>query len=128
MDWTDEQKENILRHYRSIEEYEYMEAKRQAERYLAETDYIVIKAYEYAMTGAELDKDYTEIFEKREEARNVLRNLEKSEIEEESNEETEESENETTVEESNEIEETENSENETTVEESNEIEETEKEG
>lgn len=78
MEWTDEQKENILRHYSSIEEYERTEAKRQAERYLADTDYIVIKAYEYAMTGGELDQDYTEIFNKREEARNVLRNLEKS--------------------------------------------------
>lgn len=99
MDWTDEQKANILSHYSSIEEYERTEAKRQAERYLADTDYIVIKAYEYAMTGGELDQDYTDIFNKREEARNVLRNLEKSVIEE-----TEESEE---ITENSEIEETE---------------------
>ena len=76
MEWTDEQKENILRHYNSIEEYEKIEAKRQAEKYLNDTDYIVIKAYEYTITGQELDKNYNEIFQKREEARNVLRQLE----------------------------------------------------
>ena len=76
MDWTEEQKENILRHYSSIEEYEYIETKRQAEKYLNDTDYIVIKAYEYTITGQELDKNYNEIFQKREEARNVLRQLE----------------------------------------------------
>lgn len=79
MEWTNEQKENILRHYESIEEYEKIETKRQAEKYLADTDYIVIKAYEYQMTGAELDKDYTDIFNKREEARNVLREIRKEE-------------------------------------------------
>lgn len=105
MNWTDEQKANILKHYSSIEEYEYIETKRQAERYLAETDYILIKLFEYTLTGKVSLNDYKEIFNKREEARNVLRNLEKSK--EESVEETENSENKTTVEESNVIEETE---------------------
>lgn len=77
-EWTDEQKANILRHYPSIEEYERISAQREAEEYLASTDYIVIKAYEYFMTGAELDQDYTEVFAKREEARNVLRELKES--------------------------------------------------
>lgn len=79
MEWTDEQKANILRHYESIEEYEKITAEREAEAYLASTDYIVIKAYEYQITGAELDKDYTDIFNKREEARNVLREIRKEE-------------------------------------------------
>ena len=79
MEYTDEQKANILRHYESIEEYEKIIAEREAEVYLKDTDYIVIKAYEYQMTGAELDKDYTDIFNKREEARNVLREIRKEE-------------------------------------------------
>lgn len=79
MDWTEEQKENILRHYPSIEEYERIKAEREAKEYLANTDYIVIKAYEYTMTGQELDKDYTDIFNKREQARNVLREIRKEE-------------------------------------------------
>lgn len=79
MEWTDEQKENILRHYPSIEEYERIRTEREAKEYLANTDYIVIKAYEYTMTGQELDKDYTDIFSKREQARNVLREIRKEE-------------------------------------------------
>ena len=79
MEWTDEQKENILRHYPSIEDYERIKAEREAEEYLANTDYIVIKAYEYQMTGQELDKNYDKIFVKREEARNVLREIRKEE-------------------------------------------------
>lgn len=79
MEWTDEQKENILRHYPSIEEYERIRTEREAKEYLANTDYIVIKAYEYTMTGQELDKDYTDIFNKREQARNVLREIRKEE-------------------------------------------------
>lgn len=79
MEWTDEQKENILRHYPSIEEYERIRTEREAKEYLANTDYIVIKAYEYTMTGHELDKDYTDIFSKREQARNVLREIRKEE-------------------------------------------------
>lgn len=79
MNWTDEQKENILRHYSSIEEYEKIETERQAEKYLADTDYIVIKAYEYTMIGQKLDKDYTDIFKKREQARNALREIRKEE-------------------------------------------------
>ena len=75
MKWTEEQKEAILDHYPSIEEYERLTAIKEAKEYLANTDYIVIKAYEYAMTGEELDKDYTDIFEEREKMRNVLRNI-----------------------------------------------------
>ena len=79
MEWTDEQKTNILRYYESIEEYEKITAEKEAQKYLNETDYIVIKAYEYIMTGQELDKDYTDIFKKREQARNALREIRKEE-------------------------------------------------
>lgn len=75
MEWTDEQKENILRHYPSIEEYERIRTEREAKEYLANTDYIVIKAYEYNITGEKLDKDYTDIFKEREKMREILRNL-----------------------------------------------------
>lgn len=75
MEWTEEQKQNILQHYDTIEQYEKITRERQAEKYLADTDYIVIKAYEYSMTGAKLDKDYTDIFDKREEMREVLRKI-----------------------------------------------------
>ena len=77
MEWTDEQIENILCHYESIEEYERITAKKDAQEYLNSTDYIVVKAYEYQLTGTEIDQDYTEVFAKREEARNVIRQLEK---------------------------------------------------
>lgn len=77
MEWTDEQKENILHHYESIEEYERITAKKEAQEYLNSTDYIVVKAYEYQLTNTEIEQDYTEVFAKREEARNVIRQLEK---------------------------------------------------
>lgn len=75
MNYTNKQKENILRHYNSIEEYEKIKNEREAKQYLKETDYIVIKSYEYKLTGQELDKDYNSIFKKREQMRNVIRNL-----------------------------------------------------
>lgn len=49
---------------------------RTAKRYLAETDYVIIKMQEYAMLNKEIDNDYTEILTKREEARETIRNLE----------------------------------------------------
>lgn len=76
MNYTDEQKENILRHYNSIEEYERITLEREARQYLKDTDYIVIKAYEYFLAGKELEKDYTEQMKKREEMRTIIRNLE----------------------------------------------------
>lgn len=76
MSWTEEQKRHILEHYDSIEEYERITAQREAQDYLNKTDYIVIKAYEYALEGKELDKDYTDIFIERERMRNILRESE----------------------------------------------------
>ncbi len=76
MEYKDEQKENILRHYDSIEDYEKKEAIKEAQEYLNKTDYIVIKLYEYNLTGEEIDKDYNSVFVKREKMRNILRELE----------------------------------------------------
>lgn len=76
MEWNEEQKRNILMFYDSIEDYERTVTLNEAKRYLADTDYIVIKAYEYQMTGNELDKNYNETFEKREQARKTIRQIE----------------------------------------------------
>ena len=78
IEWTEEQKANILRHYNSIEEYENTKAKKEAQKYLNDTDYILIKAYEYLLANRELDKDYSEVFQKREDARNIIRTLDNS--------------------------------------------------
>ena len=74
--YTDEQIENILRIYPSIEEMEKQTAIREAKQYLTDTDYVVIKIQEYTLLNKPIDNDYTEILEKREQARNVLRELE----------------------------------------------------
>lgn len=73
--YTEEQIENILRMYPSVEEMERLTAIRDARQYLADTDYVVIKMQEYALLGETVDNDYSDILRKREEARNVLRNL-----------------------------------------------------
>lgn len=44
--------------------------------YLKRTDYISNKIIEYQFLNKELDNDYTEILEKREEAREVIRKYE----------------------------------------------------
>lgn len=73
MEWTDEQRENILRFYNSIEEYERITAVNNAKQYLAETDYVIIKMQEYSLIGKAIDNDYSEILQKREEARQIIR-------------------------------------------------------
>ena len=73
MNYTQEQINNILKFYPSVEEMERQTAIRDAKQYLADTDYVIIKIQEYSITGQTVDNDYTEILEKREEARNVLR-------------------------------------------------------
>lgn len=75
MEWTDEQKANILRHYDSIEQYERITAQREAQKYLNDTDYILVKLFEYTLTGKVSTDDYKEIFKKREEMRNILREI-----------------------------------------------------
>ena len=73
MNYTEEQKQNILSIYSSIEEHEALKSIRDAEQYLESTDYIANKIVEYQFLGKEMDKDYTEILNKREEAREVIR-------------------------------------------------------
>ncbi|MBO5143034.1 MAG: hypothetical protein J6C46_08645 [Clostridia bacterium] len=46
-----------------------------ARKYLEETDYIVIKLKEYELTNREITDDYSEVFKKREEARETIRNF-----------------------------------------------------
>lgn len=75
-EYTEEQTKNILSVYSSIEEMERFTALQDARQYLADTDYIIIKIQEYSITGQEVDNDYTEILQKREEAREVIRKLE----------------------------------------------------
>lgn len=74
--YTEEQIKNILSIYPSVEEMEKQIAIREAKQYLVDTDYVVIKIQEYTLLNKPIDNDYTEILEKREEARNVLRKLE----------------------------------------------------
>ena len=74
-EYTDEQISNILNIYSSVEEMERITALREAQNYLTNTDYIIIKMQEYQLTGQELNEDYTDILKKREEAREVLRRL-----------------------------------------------------
>lgn len=72
---TEEELKYINDKYDSIEEYEKLKLK----EYLKNTDYVVIKIYETAMQGGniiELLKEYKEILSKREEARNLINELE----------------------------------------------------
>lgn len=55
--------------YKNNEEKMYVEAL----QFLSNTDYIANKIIEYQFLKKELDQDYTEILNKREEARNVIR-------------------------------------------------------
>lgn len=75
MEWSEEQKQNILNHYNSIEEYEKISQIREARQYLKDTDYVVIKMQEYTFTGQDIDNDYREVLNKREDCREILRNL-----------------------------------------------------
>lgn len=45
----------------------------EAQQYLNNTDYILIKIKEYEITGQEITEDYSEILKKREESRQVIR-------------------------------------------------------
>ena len=74
--YNEEQIKNILRIYPSVEEMEKQYAINNAKRYLEDTDYVIIKIQEYQITGKQIDNDYTEILQKREEARNILRGME----------------------------------------------------
>ena len=73
MIYTDEQKEAILVTYSNINEYEEKMKVQKARQYLINTDYIANKIIEYQFLGKELDNDYTETLNKREEAREIIR-------------------------------------------------------
>lgn len=65
--------------FENEEEYKNALKVRNARQYLNDTDYIANKIVEYQFLGKEMDKDYTEILNKREEAREVIRKYEKGE-------------------------------------------------
>lgn len=69
MEYTKEQIENILSVYDSMDEFYAVEA----QRYLTSTDYVTNKIAEYQYLSKELDKDYTDVLNKREEARETIR-------------------------------------------------------
>lgn len=71
--YTDEQLANILKIYSSVEEMERAYAAREANEYLQNTDYVVIKMQEYSLLGKEVDNDYSDILKKREKCRETLR-------------------------------------------------------
>ena len=62
--------------FESKEEYENAIKLQEAQSYLKQTDYIANKIVEYQVLGKELDQDYTETLLKREEAREIIRELE----------------------------------------------------
>lgn len=65
--------------FENNEEFEKSLELKEAYEYLEKTDYISNKIIEYQFLGKEMDKDYTEILNKREEAREVIRKYEKGE-------------------------------------------------
>lgn len=72
---TEEELKYINDKYDSIEEYEKLKLK----EYLKNTDYCIIKMYETAMQGnsiSDMLEEYKEILFKREEARNLINELE----------------------------------------------------
>lgn len=66
MEYTDEIK---IEKWGSIANYNIA----QAQRYLDDTDYIIIKMIEYEKEGKDITEDYSEILKKREEARQTIR-------------------------------------------------------
>lgn len=60
-----------------LEEIENNKKVQEARQYLNDTDYIANKIIEYQFLGKELDNDYSETLQKREEAREVIRQFEK---------------------------------------------------
>lgn len=59
--------------FENEEEYEKVLKVQNARQYLNDTDYIANKIIEYQFLGKKLDNDYSETLQKREEAREVIR-------------------------------------------------------
>lgn len=74
--YTEEQKNIMINLYESVEKAERISKINKARRYLLDTDYIANKITEYQFLNKELDNDYTDILNKREEARDVIRKYE----------------------------------------------------
>lgn len=68
--------EEILSKWEDADAIEKDYVIRNTQRYLRETDYIIIKIQEYSMLNKEIDNDYTEILQERERCREILRKLE----------------------------------------------------
>ena len=51
------------------------------QKYLKDTDYIIIKIQEYSLLNKEIDNDYTEILQEREYCRKILRSISDDELE-----------------------------------------------
>lgn len=49
---------------------------RNTQKYLKDTDYVIIKIQEYVLLNKPIDNDYAEILQEREWCRNILRKLE----------------------------------------------------
>ena len=62
--------------FESEEEYKKVLKVQNARQYLTDTDYIANKIIEYQFLEKELDNDYSEALQKREEAREVIREYE----------------------------------------------------
>jgi hypothetical protein len=71
---NEETKQMYIEVYGSVEEGQRIIKLQQAQCYLKNTDYIANKIIEYQFLGKELEQDYNEILQKREEAREVIRN------------------------------------------------------
>lgn len=76
MIYTEEQKNIMINLYGSVEKAERISKINNARSYLLDTDYIANKIIEYQFLNKELDNDYTDILNKREEAREVIRKYE----------------------------------------------------
>ena len=70
----EETKQMFIEVYGSVEEGQRITRLSEAQCYLRNTDYIANKIVEYQFLGKELDQDYSEVLQKREEAREVIRN------------------------------------------------------
>lgn len=76
MKYTEEQIENILRIYPSIEEMERQTELRELHSYLDQTDYVACKIAEANYLEEPVEEKYIDILQKRKEVRNRINILE----------------------------------------------------
>lgn len=75
MKYTEEQIENILRIYPSIEEMERQTELRELHSYLDQTDYVACKIAEANYFGKPIEEKYIQILQKRDEVRRRINEL-----------------------------------------------------